>query len=121
MWSDNETPIDLLGFQHLVDAVTGVVRRPELLPATVGVFGDWGSGKSSLLRMVTEQLGKGEKTLVLSFNGWLFEGFEDAKSALMGTILTAAPGNSMASRAAATDLPLPGSPMARMLGCQIIS
>jgi predicted KAP-like P-loop ATPase len=87
MWSDNETPIDLLGFQHLVGAVTSIVRRPDLLPATIGVFGDWGSGKSSLLKMVSEQLSKDDKTLVLSFNGWLFEGFEDAKSALMGTIL----------------------------------
>src|SRR5687767_14938873 len=87
MWSDNETPIDLLGFQHLVTAVTSIVRRPDLLPATIGVFGDWGSGKSSLLKMVSEQLAKDENTLVLSFNGWLFEGFEDAKSALMGTIL----------------------------------
>ena len=52
MWSDNESSIDLLGFQHLAGAVTGIVRRPHLLPGTVGIFGDWGSGKSSLLRIV---------------------------------------------------------------------
>jgi KAP family P-loop domain len=87
MWSDNETPIDLLGFQHLVTAITKIVRNDELLPATLGVFGDWGGGKSSLLQMAKAELEKDDGILVLSFNGWLFEGYEDAKSALMGTIL----------------------------------
>ncbi len=87
MWSDNETSIDLLGFQHLVTAVTGIVRNDDLLPATLGVFGDWGGGKSSLLQMAKADLEQDKDVLVLSFNGWLFEGYEDAKSALMGTIL----------------------------------
>jgi hypothetical protein len=88
MWSDNETRVDLLGFQHLVGAVTSLVRNEKLLPATVGVFGDWGGGKTSLLEIVKAELEiKDKDILVLSFNGWLFEGYEDAKSALMGTIL----------------------------------
>jgi hypothetical protein len=87
MWSDNETAVDLLGYRHLVSAVTSIVRADGLLPATIGVFGDWGGGKSSLLRMVEEDLAKDEDTLVLTFNGWLFEGYEDAKSALMGVVL----------------------------------
>ena len=87
MWSDNETSVDLLGFQHLVDAVTSIVHSEHLLPTTIGVFGDWGSGKSSLIQMASEELAREPSALVLSFNGWLFEGFEDAKCALMGTIL----------------------------------
>lgn len=87
MWSDNEADADLLGFQHLVTAVTDIVRDESLLPASIGVFGDWGGGKSSLLRMVETELKKDQDTLVLWFNGWLFEGFEDAKTALMGSIV----------------------------------
>jgi hypothetical protein len=87
VWSDNEADADLLGFHHLVSAVTDIVRDEALLPASVGVYGDWGSGKSSLLRMVEQELKKNEDTLVLWFNGWLFEGFDDAKTALMGTIV----------------------------------
>lgn len=89
MWSDNDTSVDLLGFQHLSSAVTSIVKSPHLLPASIGVFGDWGSGKTSLLKMVEEELKKenDDGTLVLWFNGWMFEGFEDAKTALMGTIL----------------------------------
>lgn len=87
MWSDNETAIDLLGFEHLVTAVASIVNDESLLPATIGVYGDWGSGKSSLLRMIAKQFEFKDDTLLLSFNGWLFEGFDDAKTALMGTIL----------------------------------
>lgn len=57
------------------------------------MFGDWGSGKSTLLHMVKAKLEKDETTLVLSFNGWLFEGYEDAKTALMGSILDAVTSN----------------------------
>lgn len=87
MWSDNESDLDLLGYSHLIKAVTSVVGDESLLPATIGVFGDWGSGKSSLLKMVEFELRDAKDVLVLPFNGWLFEGYEDAKSALMGTIL----------------------------------
>lgn len=87
MWSDNETEIDLLGFDYLADAVVSVVRRDDLLPATIGVYGDWGGGKSSLLRIVKNKLEKNNEVVVLSFNGWLFEDYENAKTALMGSIL----------------------------------
>lgn len=87
MWSDNETEIDLLGFEHLSNAVISIICRDDLLPATIGVYGDWGSGKSSLLRIIQKQLEEDDETVVLNFNGWLFEGYEDAKTALMGSIL----------------------------------
>lgn len=87
MWPDNETTLDLLNVRHLVGAVTGIVRNKRVLPVTVGVFGDWGSGKSSVAAMVREELNKDPKVLCVWFNGWRFEGYEDAKAALMGTIL----------------------------------
>jgi hypothetical protein len=91
MWSDNETSSDLLGCQHVVEVVTSIVKNESLLPATIGVFGDWGSGKSSLLQIVQAKLQESEHDrkdiLVLTFNGWTFEGYEDARTALMSTIL----------------------------------
>lgn len=87
MWPDNETSIDLLDYYHLVDTVIGIIKDDGLLPATIGVYGDWGSGKSSLLRMIQDSLKEDEDVYTINFNGWLFEGYEDTKSALMGTIL----------------------------------
>ena len=49
MWADNETRIDLLGFDFLVDELLVILRDRRLLPVTVGVAGDWGSGKTSLI------------------------------------------------------------------------
>lgn len=87
MWSDHETEKDYLGFTHLIEAVYGILGRDDLLPATIGVYGDWGSGKSSLLKMVAARLAQSNDVLVLNLNGWLFEGYDDAKAALMETIL----------------------------------
>jgi hypothetical protein len=87
MWSDNESAVDLYNVQHLVAAVASTARNQRLLPVTIGVYGDWGSGKSTVVRMVKEQLDREEGTLCVYFNGWLFEGYEDAKAAIIGSIL----------------------------------
>src|SRR5690606_18923670 len=89
MWSDNEASIDLLRFKSLASIVTQVVKTESLLPTTIGVYGDWGSGKSTLLKMVEREFQTDDGIMNLTFNGWLFEGYEDAKTALMGTILDA--------------------------------
>ena len=49
MWADNETEVDLLGFDFLVDTLFVALTEPKLLPLTVGLLGDWGSGKSTRL------------------------------------------------------------------------
>lgn len=93
MWSDNETSEDLLGFKVHADLLIDVINDETILPITVGVFGDWGSGKSSILKIIYDNL-KSEDlddlkddTLVLYFNGWIFEGYDDAKAALLETII----------------------------------
>jgi predicted KAP-like P-loop ATPase len=87
VWSDHETEHDYLGFTHLVEAIHRILNRDDLLPATIGVYGDWGSGKSSLLKMVAARFSQNADVVVLNLNGWLFEGYDDAKAALMETIL----------------------------------
>ncbi len=87
MWNDNETNSDFIDYQHLVNAVTSIVNNTSLLPCSIGVFGDWGSGKSSLMKMVEETYSEDKDVLVINFNGWLFEGYEDTKTVLMGRIV----------------------------------
>lgn len=87
MWRDSETELDFLDFDYLKAILKMTIGDEDLLPASIGVYGDWGSGKSSLIKMSMDELSKDENTVCLIFNGWLFEGYEDAKTALMGSIL----------------------------------
>lgn len=98
MWSDNEADVDLLRFKYLASTIVRLTQTPHLLPTTIGIFSDWGGGKSTVLKMAQAELAAAAGTLCLTFNGWLFEGYEDAKSALLGTILDA-----IEERAAATE------------------
>jgi hypothetical protein len=56
MWADNETNEDLLGFDFVVDSLFVALTEPRLLPLTIGLLGDWGSGKSSVLKIVQAEL-----------------------------------------------------------------
>ncbi|MEI6575094.1 MAG: P-loop NTPase fold protein [Bacteroidota bacterium] len=87
MWKDCETNIDLLDFDYLVEVTKKIILSDDLSPSTIGIYGDWGSGKSSLMDMVMSELSKETDILCVKFNGWLFEGYEDAKVALLGSIL----------------------------------
>jgi predicted KAP-like P-loop ATPase len=89
MWSDNETDVDLLRYRYLVASVLRIIRNDDLLPTTIGVFGDWGTGKSSLIKMIQKEITNDPSTMCLTFSGWLFEDYNDAKTALMGSILDA--------------------------------
>jgi hypothetical protein len=53
----------------------------------MAVFGDWGSGKTSIMKMLQKDLSADEDIAVLYFDAWLFEGYDDAKSALISSIL----------------------------------
>ena len=87
MWKDSESELDFLNFNYLSEQVVEISMDENLSPSTIGIYGDWGSGKSTLMKMVKKSLDKDENTLTVEFNGWLFEGYEDAKTALCGTIL----------------------------------
>jgi hypothetical protein len=99
MWSDNETTDDLFGFRVHADLIRELIMDPTVLPATIGVYGDWGGGKSSIMQMLKDDFQKEiegqdaatnpyQGVAVLYFNGWLFEGYDDAKAALLSSILT---------------------------------
>lgn len=87
MWKDSETKIDYLDFEYLKEILKDIINDKNLTPSTIGVYGDWGSGKSSLIGMVMEDFETEKGTVCIKFNGWLFEGYEDAKTSFMGCIL----------------------------------
>lgn len=86
--TDNETKVDLLNNEAIAATIVKLLRERPDRPVTVGVHGDWGAGKSSILEMIEAGLEAEEKILCLKFNGWRFQGFEDAKIALIEGIVT---------------------------------
>jgi KAP family P-loop domain len=86
--SDNETKVDLLNNEAIAKTIVTLLRERPEHPITIGVHGDWGAGKSSVLEMIEATLESDDTVLCLKFNGWRFQGFEDAKIALIEGIVT---------------------------------
>lgn len=95
MWHDNETAIDYLNFGVVADACASMLTQAKGEPISIGVSGGWGAGKSSLVKMIAARLeapsvsapDEGNKSgntfVVLTFNPWLYQDFESARSALL--------------------------------------
>ncbi|HDQ71623.1 MAG TPA: hypothetical protein ENN19_05935 [Chloroflexi bacterium] len=85
LWTDQ--PIrggehDRLNFLHYADVLTEVVLTADT-PITIGIFGPWGSGKTSLMRLVAERLldqrtSEHRWAQVVWFNAWQYERDEGA-------------------------------------------
>ena len=54
--NDTEAKVDLLNFTATANAVASMIRSSEEDPLSIGVFGDWGSGKSSLIHLIKNSL-----------------------------------------------------------------
>ncbi|WP_431858757.1 KAP family P-loop NTPase fold protein [Azospirillum sp.] len=91
MWADVDTKQDFLNFSEVADLVVDVVGSPAMRPVSVGVFGTWGTGKSTLLNLIEGGLSTEErkgKFIVVRFDAWLYQGFDDSRAALMEVIAT---------------------------------
>ena len=89
MWADDASKIDMLAYQPYADLITEIAVSERMNPLTIGLFGNWGSGKSTLLHLIEKQtLNHAKKKIaVVKVNAWMFEGYDDAKTALMEAIL----------------------------------
>lgn len=94
MWRDSESEHDFLNFTEAADQVAALVANPALLPISVGVFGGWGTGKSTVLGLVEARLPKergdgAAAPILVKFDAWLYQGFDDARAALMEVVSAA--------------------------------
>ena len=85
MWSDTESKEDYLNFGEVSQIVTEILETEAMLPVSIGIFGNWGAGKSSLLNLIEQQI-KPDEWIVIKFDAWLYQGFDDARTALLETI-----------------------------------
>lgn len=72
---DSETKVDLLNNEPIAATVVKLLRASAETAVTVGLHGDWGAGKSSLLAMIEAAFADDKDVVCLQFNGWLFQGF----------------------------------------------
>lgn len=125
--SDNETKLDLLNNGAIAKTIVSIIIDSKE-SVSIGVHGDWGAGKSSILLMVDNLLNLDKKKttetysedikedaldsddwdweepseapekeedipptgiVTVRFNSWQYQGFEDAKIALMSAIVKA--------------------------------
>lgn len=90
MWADIETDVDFLNYSEVAELVAEMIGDDALLPLSLGIFGGWGIGKSSTLNLVEKLLTEdADRYLVVRFDAWLYQGFDDARAALMSVIAKA--------------------------------
>lgn len=86
MWNDVETTQDLLNFKVVADTAAQMIKDGNGQPVSIGVSGSWGVGKSSLVQMIGESLKSldgGKNYIFINFNAWLYQGYDDARMALL--------------------------------------
>ncbi|MCB9069559.1 MAG: hypothetical protein H6629_17355 [Calditrichae bacterium] len=80
---------DQLAFKHTAEVLGRAALYTES-PITIGVFGDWGSGKTSLMRLMRQVVDDevyGEQAAVaVWFNAWQYEREEHLIVPLIATI-----------------------------------
>lgn len=69
-WADQ----DRLNFEDFAPALHDILRDAQT-PLTVGVFGPWGSGKTSLMRMLRNKLDapRNPKVRTVWFTAWKYD------------------------------------------------
>lgn len=74
MWSDKESEKDYLNFGEVSQLVADTINSPGILPVLVEIFGAWGAGESSLLRLIESELRDDPKDwIVIKFDAWLYQ------------------------------------------------
>lgn len=93
MWPDNETERDFLNFSGVADTVAEITVQAQGRPISIGVSGAWGVGKSSMIKLIRSALSEKDKKnpaqfIYVEFNAWLYQGYDDARAALLEVIAT---------------------------------
>lgn len=87
MWLDNASDIDILFYEPYARIISDIAKNKDYNPLTIGVFGLWGAGKSTLLKLINHKIQNEEKIVCVSINAWMFESYEDSKTAIMEALL----------------------------------
>jgi hypothetical protein len=92
LWSDEPDDVDLLAFSAVAETVIDAILDEALDPVAIGISGAWGSGKTTVLRLVESGLGErnlgpGKQVLIVPTDPWRYDPSVGAKETLIGEIL----------------------------------
>lgn len=92
MWIDDASKIDMLSYKPFAELLYRIINNERMSPLTIGLYGSWGAGKSTILKLtediiIEKQRDNDKKIVSVNINSWMFEGYDDAKCALMESLL----------------------------------
>jgi Cdc6-like AAA superfamily ATPase len=81
--SDEPSSTDYLERSNFVYALAALISHERTeVPLTIGIYGEWGSGKSSMMKQLEELLKR--KHHIVNFNAWRYSTVEELWAALVG-------------------------------------
>src|SRR4051794_11335121 len=93
LWSDDPAAVDLLSFDAVAQTVADALLDEELDPVALGLSGSWGSGKTTVLGLIAQELATRatpeEKVLVIQTDPWRYDPATGAKASLIAEVLDA--------------------------------
>lgn len=82
---DDEKRADALQFMDYAEVLAQAARETPG-PFCIGIFGEWGEGKTSLMQMIKAQYSGDDSILPVWYNAWQFERDTDPMISLMLTV-----------------------------------
>ena len=86
-----------LGYESYIDAIARVIRgckkadgesSSSRTSLTIGIFGDWGTGKTSILQGIKNRLANDDDLILCDFDAWRYEKSSDVLTGLSLAINT---------------------------------
>lgn len=79
-----------LGFEDYAEALAEAISAADRAQFTVGLYGRWGSGKSSLLRAIQRRLKADTRVITVEFDAWRYQRTQDILLPLLYAVHAAA-------------------------------
>jgi hypothetical protein len=87
--ADVPTANPQLGFAEYAEALCDAIRGGLPPQFTVGIYGAWGSGKTSLLRAMEKELSSDSNVIIVFFDAWRYERTESVVVPLLYAVYSA--------------------------------
>ena len=76
--TDNFSKEPILDFDSYSDAIVKMIKNsyPNF---TIGIFGEWGTGKTTLMKSIEKKIGKNDQDIItVWFDAWKYENEKEA-------------------------------------------